>query len=72
MDIHAYTALELAALVKTRQISAEEVLDASLERIEKVDGRPGSLDAASLLEDEKKVHAFITHTVDLARQHRGK
>jgi aspartyl-tRNA(Asn)/glutamyl-tRNA(Gln) amidotransferase subunit A len=70
MDIHAYTALELAALVKTRQISAEEVLDASLERIEKVDGRPGSLDAASasLPEDEKKVHAFITHTVDLARQ----
>ncbi|NMC46094.1 MAG: Asp-tRNA(Asn)/Glu-tRNA(Gln) amidotransferase subunit GatA [Chloroflexi bacterium] len=67
-DLNSYSALELAELVRTRQVSAEEVLDASLARIEEVDGRPGALDADLSPEDAGKVHAFITHTNELAHR----
>jgi len=67
-DLTTYSALELAKLVRTRQVSAEEILNASLARIEEVDGRPGTLDAKATPEDEKKVHAFITHTEEIARK----
>ncbi len=67
-DLNALSALELVELVRTRQVSAEEILDSSLARIEEVDGRPGSLDAKSEPDDEKKVHAFITHTNEIARK----
>jgi aspartyl-tRNA(Asn)/glutamyl-tRNA(Gln) amidotransferase subunit A len=46
---------------------AEEILDETLTRIVEVDGRPGALDTALAVDDEKKVHAFITHTEELAR-----
>ena len=61
------SALELAEMVRARQISAEEILDETLTRIVEVDGRPGALDTALAVDDEKKVHAFITHTEELAR-----
>ncbi len=67
-DLTALSALELAELVRTRQVSAEEVLDANLAGIEKVDGRPGTLDADLSPEDANGVHAFITHTNDIARR----
>jgi len=67
-DLNSYSALELAELVRTRQVSAEEVLNASLKRVEAVDGRPGTLDAETLPEDTKKVHAFITHTNEKAHE----
>lgn len=67
-DLNSYSALELAELVRTRQVSAEEVLDASLTLVEAVDGRPGTLDAEILPEDTKKVHSFITHTNEKARE----
>jgi aspartyl-tRNA(Asn)/glutamyl-tRNA(Gln) amidotransferase subunit A len=45
------------------------VLDATLERVAAVDGRPGSLDNPALTaEDEARVHAFITLTEERARQ----
>src|SRR3990172_6458610 len=63
-DIPAY---ELSLLLRQRQISAEEVTRACLERIDAVDGRSGALDAGSLTpEDEQKVHAFITITRERA------
>lgn len=65
-ELTEYTALELAALVKTRQVSAQEVAQAHLQHIHNVDGRPGALDAAPTSEDEKKIHAFITHTEETA------
>lgn len=63
-DIPAY---ELSLLLRQRQISAEEVTRACLERIDAVDGRSGALDAGDLTpEDEQKVHAFITVTRERA------
>ena len=67
MELNNHSAFELSGMVKARQVSAEEVLNASLECIAKVDGRPGTLDASVEPEDEKKVHAFITHTDEMAR-----
>jgi aspartyl-tRNA(Asn)/glutamyl-tRNA(Gln) amidotransferase subunit A len=67
MDLSDLSAMEIAGLVKAKKASAVEVLEAALQRIEKVDGRPGSLDHANLTsEDRKKVHAFITQTRELA------
>lgn len=68
MDLLNYSALELATFVKDKKVSANEVLDATLERISQVDGRPGTLDAESSPEDETRVHAFITHTEEIARE----
>lgn len=67
-DLTELSALELTALVRSRQVSAEEILDANLVRIHEVDGRPGALDGSLTTEDEKKVHAFITHTSEVALQ----
>ena len=63
------SAFTLAQRVKNKEISAVEVLESCLQRIEAVDGRPGSLDAGeATAEDKQKVHAFISQTADLARQ----
>ena len=67
-ELTALSALELAEMVRTHQVSAVEVLDANLARIEEVDGRPGVLDADLSPEDASKVHAFITHTNEIARR----
>ena len=65
IDLPAHT---IAYLVRRREISALNVLEAALERISKVDGRPGSLDSGgSIPEDGEKVHAFITPTPERAR-----
>jgi len=68
MELCDRTASELISLIRTRQVSAEEVLDSTLTRIHQVEGRTGSLNAGSLTpEDERKVHAFITITEERAR-----
>ena len=62
------SAVELLKLLRTRQASAVEVLDSTLQRIEKVDGRPGTLEPGELTaEDRRTVHAFITLTPAQAR-----
>jgi aspartyl-tRNA(Asn)/glutamyl-tRNA(Gln) amidotransferase subunit A len=66
MKLHELTALEITQKIKARQVSAEEVLDAHLRRIEAVDGLPGRLDGDSSAEPSK-VHAFITLTAERAR-----
>ena len=64
-DLPAHT---IAYLVRRREISAVNVLEAALNRISKVDGRPGSLDSdGAIAEDRDKVHAFITLTSERAR-----
>ena len=51
-----------------RKISAVEVIEAALNRIADVDGRPGALDAGKIQpEDLLKVHAFLTITDKHAR-----
>ena len=64
-DLPAHT---LAYLIRRREISAMQALDAALERISAVDGRPGRLAPIdSSAEDAEKVHAFITLTPERAR-----
>jgi aspartyl-tRNA(Asn)/glutamyl-tRNA(Gln) amidotransferase subunit A len=66
-DLPAY---EIADLVRTKQISAVEVLEDTLDRIRQVDGRPGQVDApeAHSEEDLSTVHAFTLVTEDHARK----
>ncbi|MFU8773038.1 MAG: amidase, partial [Anaerolineales bacterium] len=68
MNILDLSAYQIADLVKRGEISAAEVLESVLEHIHAVDGRSGSLDYdESSLEDDQKVHAFITLAEDRAR-----
>ena len=69
MELCDLSAHELAALIRKGEVSAVEALDSSLQRIEAVDGRPGSVEAYQATdEDAQKVHAFITLTEERARQ----
>lgn len=65
-DLPAYT---ISNLVRTKQLSAVEVLEDTLNRIRAVDGRPGTLEPGPITaEDRESVHAFIELTQDLARR----
>jgi aspartyl-tRNA(Asn)/glutamyl-tRNA(Gln) amidotransferase subunit A len=68
-DLPAY---KLAELIRNREISAVEALESALERIDIVDGRPGSIHTYNLTRkerqaDNRKVHSFITLTSQRAR-----
>ncbi len=68
-DLTHLTAIEQARLIREKQISAEELLDATLKQVEKVDGRPGSLDfSGDTAEDLEKIHAFLRITEEHARK----
>jgi aspartyl-tRNA(Asn)/glutamyl-tRNA(Gln) amidotransferase subunit A len=68
MNLADLSALDTASLIRQKEVSAVEVLEAALERIESVDGRPGSLEPGDPdPEDGERVHAFITLTEDRAR-----
>jgi aspartyl-tRNA(Asn)/glutamyl-tRNA(Gln) amidotransferase subunit A len=72
MNLPDLAAYELINLIRKRDVSAVEVLNATLKRIEAVDGRPGSLNGdgpeENLPEDKGRVHAFITLTAERARK----
>ena len=69
MDLCDLAASELGILIRTRQVSASEVLESVLKRIETVDGRPGSLNPEALTdEDVHKVHAFLNLESESAHQ----
>ena len=69
MDLMDNSAFLIAKKVKRGELSAQEVLEAALARIDAVDGRHGGLEGAMLsAEDQTKVHAFITLTEGRARQ----
>lgn len=68
-ELTALTAIEQAKLIREKQISADELLTATLEQVNRVDGRPGSLEHyEEKPEDLEKVHAFITMTEEHARE----
>ncbi|MCK4490383.1 MAG: Asp-tRNA(Asn)/Glu-tRNA(Gln) amidotransferase subunit GatA, partial [Anaerolineales bacterium] len=62
-------AFAIADLIKTRQISAVEVLEETLERVRDVDGRSGQVDSsqAQSKEDLSSVHAFTVLADEHAR-----
>jgi aspartyl-tRNA(Asn)/glutamyl-tRNA(Gln) amidotransferase subunit A len=66
MDLCYLSALEIISLVRSRKISAVEVLEASLQRITAVDGVAGKVNGDPNAEADK-VHAFITLTEKRAR-----
>ncbi len=67
MSLMEFSAFEIAQKVQSGELSAFDVLEAALERVVTVDGRPGRLDSGELtVEDQEKVHAFITLTADRA------
>lgn len=69
MEICDIPAHLLVGLIHEREVSAVEATQSALQRITAVDGRPGSLENVPLqLEDEQKVHAFITLTAEEALQ----
>jgi aspartyl-tRNA(Asn)/glutamyl-tRNA(Gln) amidotransferase subunit A len=67
MSLIELTAQEIVRKIKKHEISASEVLDAHLEQISTVDGRPGMVGGDPGIESDK-VHAFITLTADRARK----
>ena len=67
MDLCDLSATQISDLLRKREVSAMEVLDACLDRIRKVDGRQGALDRVETEADARYVHAFITLTTEMAR-----
>ena len=68
MELPDLSAHEMSVLLRQRKISAVELLEAHLQRIAAVDGRPGSLDSGEITPaDQNYVHAFITVTTERAR-----
>ncbi len=68
MELPDLSAHEMSVLLRQRKISAVELLEAHLQRIAAVDGRPGSLDSGEITPaDQNHVHAFITVTTERAR-----
>lgn len=69
MELCDRSAHELLDLLNKKEVSAQEVVQSSLDRIAAIDGRPGSLDAGEESEqDRKQVHAFISVTSERALQ----
>jgi aspartyl-tRNA(Asn)/glutamyl-tRNA(Gln) amidotransferase subunit A len=65
-DLPAY---ELSLLLRQKKTSAVEIVESCLQRIDAVDGRPGSLNGGGpTSEDETRVHAFITLTAQRAQE----
>ena len=68
MNLCDQSAVELGKYLRRKEVSAEEILESALQRIDQVDGRPGTLSPGPITEEDKKrVHSFITLTADRAR-----
>ncbi len=64
MELADLSAQQLADLIRKKEVSAVEALEAALARVAAVDGAPGALDGQP---DAEGVHAFITLTEERAR-----
>lgn len=65
MSIIELTAMQIAEQVRSKKITAEEVLQAHIDQIEKVDGVCGTI-SGDANQEPGKIHSFITKTFDLA------
>jgi aspartyl-tRNA(Asn)/glutamyl-tRNA(Gln) amidotransferase subunit A len=68
MELFDLSAQHIATLVKSREISATEIIESVIARIETVDGVCGTIDTTDASTDDNKIHAFITRTFDSARK----
>lgn len=68
MHLCDLSALELSRMLRAGEVSALEITESCLRRIEVVDGIPGRLDHVESEQDNTRVHAFITVTSDSARK----
>ncbi len=67
MSLNQLSAFEVAQKVRIGEVKATDIVQASLSQIKSVDGVSGSLEPGNLSpEEQKKVHAFIQVTQDLA------
>ncbi len=67
MTLNRLSAYEVSKKVRQGELKAVQVAEAALAQISLVDGQPGSLNPAPLSpEEERKVHAFIQVTEELA------
>ncbi len=72
MELCDLPAIQLAEMIRQRQTSAVAAVQSTLDRIQAVDGRQGSLDYTEITpEDERTLHAYITVSAEqaLARAH---
>lgn len=67
MDFTLLTAYEQAEAVRTRQISATELLEATLDRVRSADGYTGPADPCLPQEEKPGIHAFVTLCEEEAR-----
>lgn len=68
MELFELSAYQIVNMIKRREISAEEVLESSLQRISQVDGIPGTIQQDDITDFQPdRVHAFITLTTEKAR-----
>lgn len=69
MELCDLSAYEMSRMVRQREVSATEILDSCLERIARVDGRPGSLNPGEITEEDlQRIHAFLNVTAERALQ----
>lgn len=69
MELCDLSAFEIREKILSKEVSAVEVLESSLKRIEQVDGRPGMIDSGPVTDEDKQhVHSFITLTEISARE----
>lgn len=69
MDLTTISAIEQAKLIRTRQVSAMELLDATLKHVKAVDGYPDfAKKSNSTAEDREKIHAFVSICEEEARK----
>ncbi len=68
MEYCDLSAQEMVRLLRERKVSAVELLESALQRIQAVDGRPGTAEPGEITpEDRQRVHSFITLTAERAR-----
>lgn len=68
MQLCDLSAVEINRMLRSGEVSALEIIESCLKRIDAVDGVPGRLDHTESEEDNARVHAFITLTADSARE----
>jgi aspartyl-tRNA(Asn)/glutamyl-tRNA(Gln) amidotransferase subunit A len=68
MQLCDLSAVKINRMLRAGEVSALEIAESCLTRIESVDGISGRLDHSESEEDNIRVHAFITVTADSARE----